>query len=363
MNKFKLALIAAKEALKTHSPMIFVTVGIGCGIAATITACKATTKVEGIIDTTKESLNNVDYALNHPEEIKEGETYTEEDANSDRKIIKTQATIKIVKNYAIPITLGVASIICTLAGYRILNNRNAALTASLSTITSAFAKYRERVIEEHGEIMDRHFRYGTKLNKKVEVDPETGKETVTYEEELPHHDKFHFYGDINPNLCWDFCEDTSTEFRRENTRSAENLTLLKSTEEWAKTILERRGFIFAHEVAEALGLELCKECYTYGWMRPETVDERNSWPTLSIGINEILNMARDEQLINGYDMYHQDSYPIAMNAWNITENPILYTRYRPYASLCKPGKKIPKMHPNHVYQLYPYNFMKGRTTV
>lgn len=356
MGKIKMALSLFARGVKTHSPLIFVTMGIGCGIAATITACKATTKVESVLDNSREELDNVDYALNHPEDVKDGEIYTAEDADADRKIIKTQTAIGIARTYAVPVILGITSITCILAGYRILHNRNAALTASFNAVTAAFAKYRERVIAEQGEMMDRHFRYGTKLKKKVEVNPETGEETVSYEEELPTSENgFHFIGDINPHLRWDFCADTSTEFRREYSRSAENLTILKSTEDWAKSVLERRGFIFASEIAQELGLELCKDCYTYGWMRPETEEERLNWPDLSIGIREIINMARDEQLINGYDMYHQDSYPIAMNAWSIVDNPVLYTRYRPFAAMCKPGKRLPKMHPNHVYQLYPHN--------
>lgn len=357
MNKLTATLTLLKEGIKTHSPLIFVVTGIGCGIAATVMACKATTKVDGILDNSKTELEQVDHALAHPEEIKEGSVYTAEDADSDRKIIKTQTALGLAKSYALPAILGVTSITCILAGYRILNNRNAALTASFNAVTAAFAKYRERVIAEQGEIMDRHFRYGTRLKKVVNVDPETGEESVSYEEELPTTDSngFYFFDEINPHLCWDFCADTSTEFRREHSRSAENLTMLKATEDWAKGWVERRGYIFAWEVADQLGLELCKDCYAYGWMRPETEEEKLKWPELSIGIREIINMARDKEMLNGYDMYHQDAYPIAMNAWKIVDNPVLYTRYRPYAANCKPGKKLPKMHPNHVYQLYPHN--------
>lgn len=354
--------VSGASVIKAHSPVIMVVGGIVCGIAATVTACKATTKVSDIIDNAKEELGKVDCALEHPETVKEGQTYTEEDAKRDRKIIKTQTGVKLIKNYAIPAILGISSIALILGGYKILHGRNVAITSAFNATTAAFAKYRERVIAEQGEVMDRHFRYGTKIKKNVTTDPETGKETVSYEE-VSSDDIAETIGSsslkdthVNKNLTWDFCADTSPEFRTTFDRRPENLDNLKELQRWAEGELKRRGWLLAWEVAYQANVPLNKDCFGWGWMMPKTPEEKKNWPELSIGIYEFINHLKRDEGVSGYDVEHRDSYPIVMNAWEITDDPIFYERYRPFASLVKPGQKFKYGKvPSFKFDVYPYN--------
>lgn len=353
---FKTFIKAAGAGIKAKSPLILVTTGIGLGVVSVITACKATTKVEDILDEAKIENANIDTALAHPERLKDGETYTEEDAKNDRRIVKVQTGKKLVKNYAIPIIAGVTAIICVLGGYKILNNRNVALTSSLNAVTAAFAKYRERVISEQGAVMDRHFRYGTKLTKTIEKDANTGEEREIFHEELPCEEALR--DNINPNLIWDFCRETSPNFPREFDRRPEALELLIQADEWLKNNVKLRGKVLAAEVCDLLNLPTNEDCYNYGWLRAETEEEKMKWPEPSLGINEIVNMARNNEVMNGYDMAHQESYPVIMNAMKVTSNPIFHERYRPYKSMTCGSQRRSTGRPSVLYNCYAHNFMK-----
>ena len=321
---FKTFIKAAGAGIKAKSPLILVTTGIGLGVVSLVTACKATTKVEDILDEAKVENANIDTALAHPERLKEGETYTEEDAKNDRRIVKVQTGKKLVKNYAIPIIAG--------------------------------AKYRERVISEQGAVMDRHFRYGTKLTKTIEKDAETGEEREIFHEELPCEDALR--DNINPNLIWDFCRETSPNFPREFDRRPEALELLIQADEWLKNNVKLRGKVLAAEVCDLLNLPTNEDCYNYGWLRAETEEEKMKWPEPSLGINEIVNMAKNNEVMNGYDMAHQESYPVIMNAMKVTSNPIFHERYRPYKSMTCGSQRRSTTRPSVLYNCYAHNFMK-----
>lgn len=380
MSKFKLLAAGAKAVavngvsfVKVHSPFIMTVGGIAFGIAATVTACKATPKVHEVLVEHKKNMEQVEYAVSHPEALKEGTTYTAEDAAEDRKLFTKETVTSIVKSFALPALLGVTSIALTLGGFKILNDRNidltkklVAKTAAFNGVTAAFAKYRQRVINEQGEVMDRHFRYGTKLNRVVKTNPETGAEEVTYEEEWPEDrlkHGFEFDDELDPELCWDFSKETSPEFRRAG-KAVENYDIYKEIEEWAKSELKRRGWLMAYEVALQFNLPLNKKCFTHGWMRAETGEEKLKWNDISIGVREFTKYMMEDRGLNGWELRHQDSYPVYMNAWEITADPIFYERYRPYAGLVNPGQKFAiktnygRFCPGFKFACYPHNLMK-----
>lgn len=356
--KFKALAKAIGAGIKAKSPTILVISGIGFGVAATVSACKATTKLNDILEESEQEHAKIDMAVAHPEKMtfKDGSTYTAEDAERDHKIIKVQTGKKLAKAYAKALIFGAMAIICVLGGYKILNNRNVALTSSLNAVTAAFAKYRERVISEQGEVMDRHFRYGTKLTKVIDVDPETGEERETWHEEIPVPEALR--DNLNPNLVWDFCKENSPNFPREFDRRPDALQLLIQTDEWLKTNVALRGKVLAYEVCDILNIPTNEDCYNWGWMRAETEEEKMKWPEPSIGINEIVKMAREGCVMNGYDMAHQESYPIIMNAMKITSNPVFHERYRPYGGMASMEQRKSTGRPSVLYQCYPHNFLK-----
>lgn len=333
MSKIKLGVGAAKLVLKAHAPEILLTIGLGSGIATVVTACKQTTKLSEIVDETNDELAAADDALAGDLKIKEGEEYTQEEHDKDVKIIRAHAAGRIARNYAVPTALGITSIVCILASFRIMHKRNVALASAFNGVSAAFAKYRERVREELGDEADRSFRYGKKLKYRKILDEEGNVVDIKKEDDF-HSDKMRFDGEP---LCYDFSDKTSTEFRSEFHRRPTNWQRLCDVQDWARTVVATRGHVFLNEILEQLGLAPCAAGQIMGWRRRFSNDpeERFRCPDLSFGLEAIKNMVSDDGTpITGFDLQHLESYPLVFNCIDIAHNPKMWERDRPYANLC-----------------------------
>lgn len=333
ISKLKLGAGAVKLVLKTHAPEILLTVGLASGVATVITACKQTTKLSEIIDDTNEELAEADKALNGEVKRKEGTTYTKEEHDKDVTIIRAHAAGRIARNYALPTGLGVLSVFCILASFRIMHKRNVALATAFNGVSAAFAKYRERVRSELGDDMDRHFRYGNKLKYKKVLD-ENGNVVDVKTEDTFYKDEFHFDGDP---VCYDFNDKTSTEWKDKFNRRPQNWQRLNDVYDWANIKIATKGHVFLNEVLYELGLPLCPAGQILGWRRRFSNDpeERFRCPDLSFGLEDIKNMLGvDGNPISGFDLQHLDSYPLVFNCIDIAHNTKMWERDRPYSSLC-----------------------------
>lgn len=162
-------------AIKKNSPTILMVSGIGIGIAGTVTACKATTKLNDILEETKA---NVDLIHKSVGDESLSQEYTEEDAKKDLVVTYTQTGVKVAKLYAPAVALGAVSIGCILKSHDILSKRNIAIAAAYATVDKSFKEYRSRVVDRFGERVDKELKYGIKAKKVTEtvIDEETGKE-------------------------------------------------------------------------------------------------------------------------------------------------------------------------------------------
>lgn len=141
--------------LKKASPTIMiVAAGIG-GVTAAVLACKATLKAEVIMEEHKAqvaSIHAVKEQIDKGEiELKDGETYTEEDLKKDITTTYIQTGIKLAKVYAPAVTLGAVSLGCMFGSHHIMSKRNASLTAAYIALDKAFNEYKGRVTERFGD--------------------------------------------------------------------------------------------------------------------------------------------------------------------------------------------------------------------
>lgn len=167
------ALTAIGGFANEHAPAILVGAGIVGFVATVVLACKATTKLDDIL---KESEEKIAQAENFdPEEHLDAE-YTEEDRAKDIKLIRFQTRLKIVRNYAIPAAIGVASVASILVGFKVLNGRYLLATSAYATLEGAYNKYRDRIREKYGEAADRYGNTGIWEDEVIVIDTETGEE-------------------------------------------------------------------------------------------------------------------------------------------------------------------------------------------
>ena len=165
-------------AVKKNSPTILVITGIGVGIAGAVTAGKATTKLNDILEETKTNVELIHKSVGDESLSQE---YTEEDAKKDLTITYVQTGVKVAKLYAPAIAMGAVSIGCILQSHNIMTKRNVAIAAAYATVDKSFKEYRERVVDRFGNNVDKELKYGIKAKKITEtiVDEETGKEKKT----------------------------------------------------------------------------------------------------------------------------------------------------------------------------------------
>lgn len=258
MNKATRTLHKAGFQLKKHSPEILAVAGVIGTVSAAVMACKATTKLGGIIDKTKEDLDAIHAAAEHPETLPE--EYTPEDAKKDLAIVYIQTGVKIVKLYGPAVALGALSLTGMLTSNHILRKRNIALAAAYATVDKSFKAYRGRVVERFGEELDKELRYNIKAKevKETVVDENGKKKTVKTMVNVTDPNTYSEYARcfMQGSTGW----DKDPEFR---------LMFLKSQQNAANERLKARGYLFLNEVYEMLDIPPTKAGACVGWIYDE----------------------------------------------------------------------------------------------
>ena len=241
--------------LKKYSPEILTAAGVIGTVGSTVMACKATLKVEDILDEAKKKSNLINAV--HDGEIEVDAEYTDKDYSKDLLVNRTQTAVKLIKLYGPAITLGALSITAILGGQHILRKRNVAVMAAYKLCEESFTNYRSRVKDELGEEKDRQFYYGiTEETVKDKVKSKDGKtKTVTTKvEKTPDHlysQYARFFDEANMN--W----DKSPE---------QNMYFLKMVQNQMNDKLKARGHVFLNEVYDALGFERSEAGQLVGWV-------------------------------------------------------------------------------------------------
>lgn len=276
--------------LKKHSPEILVAAGVIGTVASAVMACKATLKLNDILEDTKEQVNCIHDGMN--DGAVNGHEYSVEDGKKDLTIVYTQTAVKVAKLYAPSVALGVLSITSILASNNILRKRNVALAAAYTTIDKSFKEYRNRVIERFGKEVDHELKYNIKKQKVEETvtDPETGKEKKVKK-------TIDVAGPELASPYARFYDDGCTSWEKD---PEANLFFLRAEQNLANDRLRARGYLFLNEVYERLGIPTTKAGQVVGWIYdPENPDHQGD-NYVDFGIYDI-NREKSRDFVNGYE--------------------------------------------------------------
>ena len=272
--------------IKKHSPEILLATGTVGIVASTVMACKATLKVEEIVDEAKEKIDTIHNVSADPAMA---EKYSEEDGKKDLAIVYTQTAVKFIKLYGPSVTIGVASLACMIGSNRILNKRNAALAAAYAAVDKSFKEYRGRVIERFGKQMDRELRYNIKAQEIEETTVDAnGKETVTKKTvDVMDPNSYSQYAIVfdDSNEGWDPDPERSKYF-------------LIQQQNWANERLKSRGHLFLNEVYDMLGAKRTKAGAQVGWVYDEKNCEGDNF--VDFGIFDT-NSPKARDFVNGIE--------------------------------------------------------------
>lgn len=263
MNKATRSLNKVKWTFKKYSPEILIIGGVVGTVATTIMACKATTKLESILEEgkTKEA-ELIDLAENSEDLNKVTESgeivneYTEEDLKKDLAIIKVQTGFKVAKLYAPAVGVGVMSIAAILGGYKIIHTRNVALTAAYNVVNQGFKDYRKRVVDRFGEELDKELRYGLQAKEVEEkVINEDGTESTVK--------KTVMVGDKTLSPYSFLYTIGNTGWQKDANK---NKVFLIQMQNWWNDKLKAEGVVTLNQVLSSLGFQQTQDGLVVGWI-------------------------------------------------------------------------------------------------
>ena len=293
--------------IRKSSPEILIVAGAIGVVASAVIACKATLKVNNILDETKQTIDAIHECSANPDME---EKYSEEDAKKDLTIVYVQTGLKFVKLYGPAVALGALSLSGMIASNNILRKRNVALAAAYAAVDTSFKEYRNRVVERFGQDVENELRMNIKAKEFTEtVTDEKGKEkTVKTKVNV-----------IDPNGLSPyakFFDETSPYWEKD---PQYNLTFLRSQQNWANDKLKANGMLFLNDVYEMLGIQKTKAGQIVGWV----YDEKNQVGDdfIDFGIYDG-NREKVRDFVNGYEKSILLDFNVAGNVWDLMDNKI-----------------------------------------
>lgn len=265
--------------LQKYSPQILTGLGIAAGVGSGILACRATLKVNDVLDEHEKTDENIEDALAYSE-------YTSKDAKEDRIKLKLQTGAKLVRLYAPSLMLGAMSVGCILGGSHILTKRNAAIAAAYSVLEGTFSDYRKRVVDEMGEEKDKQLYYGLKSQTVMTTDyDENGKKHKTKKQ-------VNILEPSDISLYARFFDDASSNWSPD---SEYNLLFLKNQQNYCNDVLHAKGHLFLNEVYDLLGIPRTQAGQVVGWIMQKGNDN-----FVDFGIYSVRNQ-ENMDFVNGYE--------------------------------------------------------------
>lgn len=273
--------------IKKHSPEILMVAGIAGTVASTVMACKATTKINDILEPTKQTIDIVHKGMEDGNV--NGTEYTKEDGVKDLTIIYTQTAVKLAKLYAPSIILGTLSITSIVAGHSILKKRNIALAAAYAVVDKGFKDYRKNVVDRFGAELDKELRYNLKAKEIEEITTdENGNEKVEKKiiNEVGDPSDYSEYAR--------FYDDGNTGWSK---NPELNLMFLRRQQDYANEMLKSKGYLFLNEVYDMLGIPRSKAGQVVGWIYDKKNPKGDNYVDFGIYNNKEVN----RNFVNGYE--------------------------------------------------------------
>lgn len=274
--------------LKKHSPEILIVAGVTGAVVGAVMACKATLKVNEVLEQPKEDIEKIHTAVEKGV-TNAGEEYTVEDSKKDLAIVYTKTGLKFVKLYGPAVAVGVVSIGCILAGNNIMRKRNIALASAYMAVDKGFKEYRGRVIERFGKELDKELKYNIK-SMKIEdvVTDENGKEKKVKK-------TVQSIDPSEPSMYARFYDDGCNGWDKDPEL---NLYTLLQMQNMANDQLKSQGHLFLNEVYDLIGLPRTQIGNEVGWFYDEENPTGDNY--VDFGIYDLYN-SKKRDFVNGYE--------------------------------------------------------------
>lgn len=292
--------------VRKASPEILIVAGAVGVVASAVMACKATLKLDEVLEEPKEKIEKIHECLNN-EVFMSSSKYTEEDGKKDLLTVYVQGGMQVAKLYAPSVILGTLSLGAILTSHHILRSRNIALAAAYATIERGFKDYRGRVVERFGKRVDYELKNNIKAMEieKVETDEEGNEKVIKESQDVvqapseKYSEYARFFDIGNPNWQKD---------------ATLNLAFLRNVEKYMNDRLRTKGHVFLNEVYDALGIPRTKEGQIVGWIYSKDNPVGDNY--IDFGIYDVYKPATAD-FVNGYERSILLDFNLDGNIWEL----------------------------------------------
>lgn len=292
--------------VRKASPEILIVAGAVGVVASAVMACKATLKLDEVLEEPKEKIEKIHECLNN-EVFMSSSKYTEEDGKKDLLTVYVQGGMQVAKLYAPSVILGGLSLGAILTSHHILRSRNIALAAAYATIERGFKDYRGRVVERFGKRVDYELKNNIKAMEieKVETDEEGNEKVIKESQDVvqapseKYSEYARFFDIGNPNWQKD---------------ATLNLAFLRNVEKYMNDRLRTKGHVFLNEVYDALGIPRTKEGQIVGWIYSKDNPVGDNY--IDFGIYDVYKPATAD-FVNGYERSILLDFNLDGNIWEL----------------------------------------------
>ena len=244
--------------LKKHAPEILIVTGVIGIVTSAVMACKATTKVNGVLEKAKEDVDKVHESLG--KEVSEGVVITEQDVKKGLTHVYLKTGLEFVKLYGPSVALGTLSITSIITSHNVLRKRNVALAAAYAAVDGSFKQYRNNVIERFGQEVDHQLKYNIKTKEVEETTVDENGNEVKTKKTVETIDPA-YTGNMgspyakffdNGNDGWDKDPEVTLMF-------------LRARQNYANDLLKAKGYLFLNDVYDMLDIPRTKAGQVVGW--------------------------------------------------------------------------------------------------
>jgi hypothetical protein len=229
---------------KKNSPHIFFGAGVVSVAVGTVLACRATLKIEPILEEAQHDLHEVK-ALGESALVTT-DAYSPKEYYRDLGYVAGKTGIKLVKLYGPSVIVMGFGIGCLTGAHVQMTRRNAALTATLAAVSKAYEDYRARIIQELG------------AEKEAAIYNEA-PDDVTDDGLEPKMNR-------NPNKYSPYAvifDEANINWKKDPEL---NRLFVQSQMNYMNHKLHARGHLFLNEVFDALGFERTRAGAVVGWV-------------------------------------------------------------------------------------------------
>lgn len=224
--------------VRQNSPHILFAGGIVGIVGSTVLACRATLKLEPVLDQAQDEIIEVRVG------VEQGEV-----SKRDLAYVYGKSTLKVTKLYAPAAAVGTLSIVALTGAHVQLSRRNTALTVAYTGLHQAYNEYRARVREALGEENEKDLYFNTTTET---IEDDKGKK--------------HTIKTIDPNgrSMYARCFDEASPNWQKNPEL--NRVFVQCQQNYANQLLQARGHLFLNEVYDMLGFDRSQAGQAVGWV-------------------------------------------------------------------------------------------------